>query len=255
MKAKFWSSLGLAICLTVCLMVGWPNYQAQGVTAMGLQEDFIRVVERVRPSVVSLKAVRVVTYQTPGVPEDFFRGTPFEGVFRDFGPSPAIRRRQVGQGSGIIIDAYGHILTNSHVVAGAQQIKVRTFRHRPDPRAGPESQAGSVGGLDPYPGGPVGNRHRQPLRPGADRDRRGGERHRPPGRGQGHLRRLHPDGRLHQPREQRRAPVRPGRPGHGHQLHDRVHRPGHRLRHPHQPGQTHHHPLAQASVRTPEKAP
>jgi S1-C subfamily serine protease len=124
MKGKFWSAFGLAICLMACLMVVWPNQPAQGVTAMGLQEDFIRVVERVKPSVVSLKAVRVVTYQVPGVPEDFFRGTPFEGVFRDFGPSPAIRKRQVGQGSGIIIDSYGHILTNTHVVAGAQQIKV-----------------------------------------------------------------------------------------------------------------------------------
>jgi S1-C subfamily serine protease len=113
------------ICLLAGLMAGWPNRPAQGVTAMGLQEDFIRVVERVRPSVVSLKAVRVVTYQAPGVPEDFFRGTPFEGIFRDYGPSPAIRKRQVGQGSGIIIDSYGHILTNSHVVAGAQQIQVR----------------------------------------------------------------------------------------------------------------------------------
>jgi serine protease Do len=116
-------------CLLICLLGGlwlaWPSRPAQGASAMGLQEDFIRVVERVRPSVVSLKAVRVVTYQSPGVPEDFFRGTPFEGVFRDFGPGQTIRQRQVGQGSGIIIDAYGHILTNSHVVAGAQQIKVR----------------------------------------------------------------------------------------------------------------------------------
>lgn len=115
----------LAACLAGGLLVVWPYRAAQGVTAMGLQEDFIRVVERVRPAVVSLKAVRVVTYRVPGVPEDFFQGTPFEGVFRDFGPGPTIRQRQVGQGSGIIIDSYGHILTNSHVVAGAQQIRVR----------------------------------------------------------------------------------------------------------------------------------
>jgi len=110
--------------LLTCLMLAWPPDPA-GASAMGLQEDFIRVVERVRPSVVSLKAIRVVTYQVPGVPEDFFRGTPFEGIFRDFGPPQAIRQRLVGQGSGIIIDNLGHILTNSHVVAGAQQIKVR----------------------------------------------------------------------------------------------------------------------------------
>ncbi len=117
--------LGLAVALLVALMVAWPSRPVRGVTAKGLQADFIRVAEQVRPSVVSLKAIRVVTYRVPGIPEDFFRGTPFEGIFRDFGPSPTIRRRLVGQGSGIIIDRRGHILTNSHVVAGAQQIRVR----------------------------------------------------------------------------------------------------------------------------------
>ncbi len=96
---------------------------AQGSTALGLQQDFIRVAERVRPSVVSLKAVTVVTYRLPG-PDDFFRGTPYEGVFRDYFPR-TIQQPQVGQGSGIIIDPRGYILTNYHVVGGAQQILVR----------------------------------------------------------------------------------------------------------------------------------
>lgn len=99
---------------------------AYAVTAVGLQEDFIRVASQVMPSVVSLKAVRVVTVQPfGGVPEDFFRGTPFEGAFRDFGGGKAIRQRQVGQGSGIIINSRGYILTNHHVVAGSQQLQVR----------------------------------------------------------------------------------------------------------------------------------
>jgi S1-C subfamily serine protease len=97
---------------------------AAGATAVGLQEDFIRVAEQVMPSVVSLKAVRVVTYQY-GVPDDFFRGTPFEGAFRDYGRPPPVRQRQVGQGSGIVINARGYILTNHHVVAGSQQLQLR----------------------------------------------------------------------------------------------------------------------------------
>ncbi|MGQ9687856.1 MAG: trypsin-like peptidase domain-containing protein [Desulfobaccales bacterium] len=96
---------------------------ADAGVALGLQEDFIRVAERLRPSVVSLKAVTVVTYRLPG-PDDFFRGTPYEGVFRDYFPR-TIRQPQVGQGSGIIIDSRGYILTNYHVVGGAQQILVR----------------------------------------------------------------------------------------------------------------------------------
>ncbi len=99
-----------------------PTYAA---TAVGLQEDFIRVADQVMPSVVSLKAMRVVTVQPRGMPEDFFRGTPFEGAFRDFDRPPTVRQRQVGQGSGIVINPRGYILTNHHVVAGSQQLQVR----------------------------------------------------------------------------------------------------------------------------------
>jgi serine protease Do len=111
-------------CLVILVALGLSiTPSAHGVTALGLQQDFIRVAERVKPSVVSLKAVTVVTYRLPG-PDDFFRGTPYEGVFRDYYPR-TIQRPQVGQGSGIIIDSRGYILTNFHVVGGAQQILVR----------------------------------------------------------------------------------------------------------------------------------
>jgi serine protease Do len=112
--------VGRCLVILVALGVTSPAY---GVSALGLQQDFIRVAEQVKPSVVSLKAVTVVTYRLPG-PDDFFRGTPYEGVFREYFPR-TIQRPQVGQGSGIIIDPRGYILTNFHVVGGAQQILVR----------------------------------------------------------------------------------------------------------------------------------
>ncbi len=114
------------VCVLALLLVLAPGSRlpAYGASAVGLQQDFIRVAGSVTPSVVSLKAVRVVTMQRPGVPEDFFRGTPFEGSFREYGG--AVQRRVVrGQGSGTIIDPRGYILTNNHVVAGSQQILVR----------------------------------------------------------------------------------------------------------------------------------
>ncbi len=113
--------LGLALAILAITVQGAPT-PARSASAVGLQSDFIRVAEQVMPSVVSLKAVRVVTVQPYGVPEDFFRGTPFEGMFREFGGP--VRRRQVGQGSGVIIDPRGYILTNNHVVAGSQEILV-----------------------------------------------------------------------------------------------------------------------------------
>jgi S1-C subfamily serine protease len=44
-------------------------------------------------------------------------------MFREMGGAP-VRRRLVGQGSGVIIDPRGYILTNNHVVAGSQQLQV-----------------------------------------------------------------------------------------------------------------------------------
>ena len=52
-----------------------------------------------------------------------------------------VRRRMVGQGSGVIIDPRGYILTNNHVVAGSQQLQV----HLNDGR----EVTGTVGGRRP----------------------------------------------------------------------------------------------------------
>ena len=118
--------VGFVLSLAALLLLGTcppAPYPALAATAVGLQDDFIRVAEQVMPSVVSLKAIRVVTVQPTGPSDDFFRGTPFEGMFREMGGQP-VRRRMVGQGSGVIIDPRGYILTNNHVVAGSQQLLV-----------------------------------------------------------------------------------------------------------------------------------
>jgi S1-C subfamily serine protease len=114
--------LGVALAALAAVWGLGPR-PAGAATAMGLQDDFIRVARQVMPSVVSLKATKVVTMQPYGASEDFYRGTPFEGVFRDFGRP--VQRRQVGQGSGFVINPRGYILTNQHVVAGAQELQVR----------------------------------------------------------------------------------------------------------------------------------
>jgi S1-C subfamily serine protease len=122
MRTPLWQKLLLPALALAVLLGAWQVSPVNAVSAVGLQSDFIRVAEMVTPSVVSLKAVRTVTVQPFGIPEDFFRGTPFEGQFREFGGP--VRRRQVGQGSGVIIDPRGYILTNNHVVAGSQEILV-----------------------------------------------------------------------------------------------------------------------------------
>jgi serine protease Do len=121
--------LGLALIIPAAWQPAGPA-PAAAASAVGLQSDFIRVAQSVMPTVVSLKAVRVVTVMPRGTQQDFWRGTPYEGTFREFGGRQPVRRRQVGQGSGVIIDPRGYILTNNHVVAGSQEILVHLYDGR-----------------------------------------------------------------------------------------------------------------------------
>ena len=84
---------------------------------------FRRIAEAVSPAVVSIQteAARRERETT-----DFFENNPFFGIPRGGQPGPQGPR--VGSGSGFIIDkANGYILTNNHVVEGADKIKVGFF--------------------------------------------------------------------------------------------------------------------------------
>jgi serine protease Do len=132
--------LPILLLIIFSVMLVLPPAPTLAATALEMQQDFVRAAERVSPSVVSIKCVRVVNVSPfAGIDEEFFRGTPFEGFFRGMGPQT--RMQQVGQGSGVIIDQRGYILTNHHVVAGAQSIKA----HLRDGR----TLAGRVVGSDP----------------------------------------------------------------------------------------------------------
>ena len=67
--------------------------------------------------------------------EDFFKGSPFEDFFKGFGFSPRekgkeYKHKQRSGGSGVIVDKEGYILTNNHVVEGADKVKVRLIDGR-----------------------------------------------------------------------------------------------------------------------------
>ncbi|MBM4276786.1 MAG: DegQ family serine endoprotease [Deltaproteobacteria bacterium] len=99
-------------------------------TAKSLGQAFVEVAKKVQPSVVNITTEKTITIKPwERFGEDFFKGSPFEEFFKGFG-SPRekgkeYRHRQRSGGSGVIVDKEGYILTNNHVIEGADKVKVR----------------------------------------------------------------------------------------------------------------------------------
>ena len=95
-----------------------------------IQSAFVRVAEQVRPAVVHIGTLQVARSR-PAVPPGPYADDP---VFKDFfdqffgrrGPGgPGSEFRTPGLGSGVILDRRGYVLTNFHVIRGADAVIVR----------------------------------------------------------------------------------------------------------------------------------
>jgi Do/DeqQ family serine protease len=100
-------------------------------TVRSLGQAFVEVAKKVQPSVVNVTTEKTITMKPwDRYGEDFFKGSPFEDFFKGFGITPRekgkeYRHKQRSGGSGVIVDKEGYILTNNHVIEGADKIKVR----------------------------------------------------------------------------------------------------------------------------------
>ncbi len=99
------------------------------VRAPEVRESYADLVSRVAPAVVTIRSQRMVRQTQAPNDDDLFRR-----FFGEQGPRQAPRPAS-GLGSGVIVSPDGYILTNHHVVNGAQKIRVdftdgRTFDAR-----------------------------------------------------------------------------------------------------------------------------
>jgi serine protease Do len=137
-----------AVCLLLAACQSFPNRPAStrspsrenmgsasrempsgNVSVNGPVLSYANVVDRVAPAVVTVRSSRRVAAprQFPFFDDPFFRDLFRRGVQRGGGSQTEVEE---ALGSGVIVRADGYILTNDHVINGAQDIKVDLFnRH------------------------------------------------------------------------------------------------------------------------------
>ena len=93
-------------------------------TFANFERGYADLVDKLLPSVVSIATTQIVERQASPIPE-LPEGHPFNDMFKDFfGNQMPKRENLTGLGSGFIISDEGYVVTNNHVISGADEITV-----------------------------------------------------------------------------------------------------------------------------------
>ena len=102
--------------------------------------SFADLAEKLMPSVVNIASTQTIRTTSNPFPFEFPEGSPFEDMFKEF--NQPRERKATGLGSGFIIDEKGIVVTNNHVIQGAEDIVVSVN--------GSKEYKAKVIGKDPY---------------------------------------------------------------------------------------------------------
>jgi len=121
----------------IFILLVFPTSQ---VYSKNIPSSFADLAEKLMPSVVNISTTQTIKSTTNPFPFQFPPGSPFEDMFKEF--NKQTERKATALGSGFIIDEKGIVVTNNHVIQGAEDIMVSVN--------GSTEYKAKVIGTDPY---------------------------------------------------------------------------------------------------------
>ena len=103
----------------IIILFGFPFSFAYSKTT---PVSFADLAAKLMPSVVNISSTQTIKTTANPFPFQFPPGSPFEDMFKDFNTPK--ERKATALGSGFIIDKKGIVVTNNHVIQGAEDIIV-----------------------------------------------------------------------------------------------------------------------------------